>query len=540
MKGARLALIGLDGGTFRVLDAVLAQGAMPALASLRERGAEAILHSTIPSYTPPAWVSIATGVNPGRHGIIGFLATTPQEEAKIAHSGLIDAPPMWRYLSEWGVPVGVFNVPMSYPPVPVRGFMVAGGLASGWTDPELASFASDPALARMVRQVAGGRYPLDVVVSYENDWRSPAVLDRIRDTQSIRRRALASCIERTDPSVVFTVFEGPDRIEHLHYQYLVEGSDWFTHRRAQEFRDLALAYFAELDTALAELAAWAGEDGHVVIVSDHGAGPWEKTVNLNLLLERWGFLRLPRASRLTRLGAVAGAGQRLARRVLPKGLLLRAKLGMSRAMDWSVTRAFAAHVAEQGIHVNERGALPYGIVEPADVGPAEAELAERLMELRDPHDGAPVTDRVIRRDEVIAGPHANRAPHLFPLMRDQRYELSDTLAAAAPVTDHRDRPWGYHHLDGIFVAAGPSVRPGPADALEIVDVLPTTFHMAGLPVPQGLDGRVRTEVLSPEARARPVSPAPGPVAPVEDVEYPFSPGEEAAIEESLRGLGYIE
>src|SRR5918992_5039514 len=94
----RIAVIGLDGATFRVLDPLMKAGAMPALASLRARGLEATLRSTVPTYTPPAWVSMVTGVNPGRHGIFGFLAGTPQDPARIAHSGLIDAAPMWRYV----------------------------------------------------------------------------------------------------------------------------------------------------------------------------------------------------------------------------------------------------------------------------------------------------------------------------------------------------------------------------------------------------------------------------------------------------------
>ncbi len=30
---------------------------------------------TIPPYTPPIWISQATGVNPGRHGVMDFVST---------------------------------------------------------------------------------------------------------------------------------------------------------------------------------------------------------------------------------------------------------------------------------------------------------------------------------------------------------------------------------------------------------------------------------------------------------------------------------
>jgi len=537
----RLALIGVDGATYRVLQPMIDAGVMPALASLRAKGAEAILRSTIPTYTPPAWVSMATGVNPGRHGVFGFLDNTPQEPLKIANSTSIKATPMWTSLSDQGVRVGILNVPMSYPPVPVNGFFVAGGLATGWTDPEMPGFASDVETGLLVSEVSGGHYPLDTVVNYENDWRSPDTVTRIENVQRLRRRVLGALIERTDPQVVFAVFEGADRLQHVFYQCIVECSDWYDRPLSREVRQRAQSYFAELDLAIGDLVAWAGPDGHAVVVSDHGSGPWEKTVNLNLLLADWGHLELPSLARLTRMKAVAGTGQRLARRVIPRRWLHRAKASVERGIVWERTRAFASHVAEQGIPVNLRGSLPKGSVEPSDAAGVEAELIERLRELRDPDDGELVTDRVVRRDEVINGPYERRAPELFPLFRGQRYEASDTVAASGAFTDHRDRPWGYHHLDGVFVAGGPAVRSGPLESgLDIVDVLPTVLHMSGLPVPDGLDGRVVTGLLTDEVADREVSVAAASGVEDESRTYPFTEEDEEAIAESLRGLGYIE
>jgi predicted AlkP superfamily phosphohydrolase/phosphomutase len=539
-RSARVALIGLDGATYRLLDPVAAAGAMPCLAAVRKRGLETILRSTIPAYTPPAWVSMSTGVNPGRHGIFGFLANTPQESPRIAHSGLIDALPIWRYLTELGVQSGTFNVPISYPPSSVAGFMVSGGLAAGWTNPEMGNFASDSETARLVTEVAGRNYPLDTVVSYENDWRSPGVISRVLDIQRLRRRVLRALLDSRSPEFVYAVFEGPDRLMHLFYQYIVECSDWYSRPEASEVRDRALEYFAELDKAIEDLVQWAGSDGHVVVVSDHGSGPWEKTINMNLLLEDWGYLRLPAIGKLTTRGMMAGAGQRLARRLIPRRLLHVAKARVTRKIVWSDTLAFASHVAEQGIHVNVRGTHPNGVADPARRDKIVDELAERLMQLTDPSDGQPVTDRVVRRDEVISGGHVDRSPDLFPLCRDQRYELSDTLAATGPITDHRDRPWGYHHMDGIFIAAGPRVASGrTVPTMDIVDVLPTSLRLAGLPVPEGLDGNVIHEVL--------VESAPADRATIDvqadqvtSTAYPYSKEEEAAIEESLRALGYID
>lgn len=536
-----MALVGLDGATFRVLDPVMEAGAMPALKRLMERGARTTLRSTVPTYTPPAWTSMATGVNPGRHGIIGFIATTPQEPLVIAHSGLIGAVPVWRFLNGQDTRAGIFNVPMTYPPAQVDGFMIAGGLAAGLTDPELPNFASDAEVGRVVVEIAGGRYPLDTVVSYENDWRSPSETSRIEAIQRLRRRVLTGLLQTMDIDFLFAVFEGPDRLQHLHYQYIVDCSDWYSRPEAAEVREGALSYFEELDRAIDALAEWAGRDGHIVVVSDHGFGPWEKTVNLNLLLEQWGYLKLPAISKITRLGVVAGTGQRLARRLLPRNVLQTAKSRVNQGIDWKQTRAFASHVAEQGIHVNELGSLPKGWLRSSDADAVTDQLIERLQGCNDPADGKPIVDRVVKREEVVVGPYAQRAPHIFPFCRDQRYELSDTLAAASFITDHRDRPWGYHHEEGVFIAAGPGIRPAPAlNGLDIVDVLPTALHAAGYPIPNNLDGRVATAILGGPAATQPVTIAHDDTSVEAGHEYPFSSEEERLIEDSLRGLGYLE
>jgi predicted AlkP superfamily phosphohydrolase/phosphomutase len=192
--------------------------------------------------------------------------------------------------------------------------------------------------------------------------------------------------------------------------------------------------------------------------------------------------------------------------------------------------------------VNEAGAFAHGIVQDQEVPTVAAELTDRLLGLVDPSDGKPVVDSVVPRADVIEGPFAPRAPHLFPVCRDQRIELSDTVAATSVLTDHRDRPWGYHHQDGIFIGAGPAFTGGslPA-ALDIVDILPTAFTVAGLPVPAGLDGQTAREILDVDEPAP--SEQPDDLvesAPDGSASYPFSEEDEKQIEESLRGLGYIE
>src|SRR5690349_23169584 len=62
-----LLVIGLDGATLDLIHPWVAAGELPALGALLASGAWGKLRSTVPAATFPAWTSLVTGVNPGRH-----------------------------------------------------------------------------------------------------------------------------------------------------------------------------------------------------------------------------------------------------------------------------------------------------------------------------------------------------------------------------------------------------------------------------------------------------------------------------------------
>src|SRR3989442_15371693 len=74
---AALLVIGLDGATLDLVGPWAAAGRLPVLRGLLARGAYGRLRSTIPAATFPAWTSLATGVNPGRHGVLDFAERIP-------------------------------------------------------------------------------------------------------------------------------------------------------------------------------------------------------------------------------------------------------------------------------------------------------------------------------------------------------------------------------------------------------------------------------------------------------------------------------
>jgi hypothetical protein len=95
---------------------------------------------------------------------------------------------------------------------------------------------------------------------------------------------------------------------------------------------------------------------------------------------------------------------------------------------------------------------------------------------------------------------------------------------------------GAHRRDGMLVLAGRGVRPaGALPTCEITDVLPTLLALAGLPIPDGLDGR-------PVGAALATAPEVGvdPLAPVCAPPVPFDAAESRDVAARLAALGYLE
>ena len=86
---ARLIVFELDGGTWQVIDPLIAQGRLPNLSSLREQGAWGVLRSIKPMISPAVWATIYTGKTREQHGV-GHYPCAPRHLCRITR------PVLWR------------------------------------------------------------------------------------------------------------------------------------------------------------------------------------------------------------------------------------------------------------------------------------------------------------------------------------------------------------------------------------------------------------------------------------------------------------
>ena len=203
---------------------------------------------------------------------------------------------------------------------------------------------------------------------------------------------------------------------------------------------------------------------------------------------------------------------------------------------------------------NIKGREPQGIVEAAQLPALQREVEAALYALRDPQTGQQVVKRVYTRAQLFHGPELRRAPDLLlGLALSDGYSYNLMPSSTAPpgtgafrrlapseYLGRKGRSLAGSHRDrGLFIAAGPSIRPvGEIDA-AIGDVSATFLARMQLQLGaahSALDGRVLDELLVHPRGARTLA------VPFTTAHEPASvpPDRNGRVEARLRRLGYID
>lgn len=550
---APLLVIGLDGATLDLVAPWVAAGRLPAIADLMARGAWGPLRSTIPSATFPAWTSLVTGVNPGRHGVLDFAERVPGTyRVRFVNGSHRRTPALWTRLSAAGRRVAVLTVPATYPPEPVDGVMVSG-FDTPLTTAIDGSFVHPRTFWKDIRRLVGGIPFADFQeVRTGPGWHARAV-DSLLDGIE-RRTALATALlqrERWDALMV--VFGESDTVSHHFWRFHDAASP--RHEPSPHAGAIGRIYEA-LDAAVGRLVAAAPADAVVAIVSDHGSGgASDRVVHLNRRLAECGLLtfrpRGGRAARAARALALRTVPTKLQGAVLRRAPIAAGRLeGMTRfgGIDWRGTRAFSEELDyHPSVWLNLRGREPEGTVAESALHETREQVAAALADWRDDA-GRPVVARVWRREELYDGPFTARVPDLLlELALLDGYSPSCLRSDGPGPALRRLTPPEYgagkgsgmngaHRRDGMMLFAGdPVPEAGRIDPADITDVLPTLLALAGLPVPDGLDGRPITAALATPAAVAPDDVAPRDAPPVE-----LDDAASADVAARLAALGYLE
>jgi len=136
-----MVVLGIDGMDHELTQRLMAEGRMPNLSRLAQRGTFQALGTSIPPQSPVAWSNFITGLDSGGHGIYDFVHRDPEtmapylstskepEPGRTIEIGKWSIPlsagemvllrhgtPFWELLEEHGVPSTVIRMPANFPP----------------------------------------------------------------------------------------------------------------------------------------------------------------------------------------------------------------------------------------------------------------------------------------------------------------------------------------------------------------------------------------------------------------------------------------
>lgn len=545
--GNKVMVIGIDGATFRIIDPLVQDGHLPTLGRLIGEGTRATLQSTLHPLSPTAWASFMTGMSPGNHGIFDFMARDPATyEFHPVNGSSLGAPTLWSRLSQAGKTVGVMNVPMTYPPEEVNGFLV-----SGMDSPRVdRAYSFPPSLSREIDQVCGG-YLLDCSTrgpgGLSSEQMTSLYTERLLRLIAKRGSVARYLWEKYTPDLFMVVFVASDRIQHA----AGEAIRGIEEREVSELGGCILEVYRRIDWEIQQFMDRLDESWTVMIVSDHGAAPYERVFNLAYWLVENRYLDV---SKHRARGTVVYGMQRLKHRI-QYTLGLETRHGKRRIspllsiIDWRRTKAYAFG-AFGSVFINLQGREPLGAVKPGkEYEDLRAEISERLLGARDPNTGTRLVEDVYRAEDVYRGECLSHAPDLLVIpatdyhVRNSLDDFQWNLTYPAGKYGRRGTPHtGKHSPEGVLIAWGPLVKKrSTVEDAQIVDIAPTILYLLGEPIPQALDGRVLEGAIHADYLAcnpvifddREEDRSRGPRVNV------YSENEEREIEDRLRGLGYL-
>lgn len=523
----RVLIVGWDGVDWTVLQPMLDAGELPNVAGLIERGAYGDCLSTVPSHSWCAWPTFMTGLNPAGHGVFDILEHKPGASKRLPityHS--IKARTIFDDVTAADKTSLLVNVPLTFPTPAMKGKVVAGGVlpaARSYTYPTELQGELD----------ANAPFPINGMswTTFRN--RPEAFLEECAEITAKRQRSFEYLLDTTDWDLGVLVYVSTDRIQHCLMEYICP-----LHPSYEELKDTPVAkqtraIYQQLDEGLGRLLQRTTDQDLVIFMSDHGHQPCTRACTMDRVLQDLGFLEFGRGSFTFNL-IRWGPGRRIARRLYDI-FKLHGRISIPASpIEWSKTRAYTSVVSTgEGVSVNLKGREPGGTVEPRDFEKVREEVAQALSEFRDPDTGAAPISKIYYKEEVLSGRFFDEAPDLL-LVPAPLYSLTH----AKGTVEEADWLSGDHRLEGVVVATGPEVTPGPLKETAHLQDLPTTA-MAALGVPSAIprDGAV-LKSLAGDVELRVDAAAGATDTSVTDTG--LTSDEEGEIEDHLRGLGYVE
>jgi predicted AlkP superfamily phosphohydrolase/phosphomutase len=286
------------------------------------------------------------------------------------------------------------------------------------------------------------------------------------DMDREREAMFFDALDKVPRGLCVCVFDGTDRLQHTFWRDIDKHHPARPDQALLDGRHVIEDLYRRMDDLVGKaVAKCRRRDNLLMVISDHGFGPFRRGVDLNRWLEERGYLSVDDSRR----GEEQLAG-----------------------VDWSRTRAFAIGLA--GIYLNTKDKYEQGIVDPdGEADKLREEIAQNLTDLVDPEFETSAVKRVYVASTFYKGPYRENGPDLIVgYQRGYRVSWETAIGKTTECVFHSNtKAWsGDHCVDpslvpGILFCNHPVENERP----RLIDVGPTILSMFGVGVPAYMDGK---------------------------------------------------
>jgi len=249
------------------------------------------LESTMPPLSPPAWAAIATGMNPGKTGIFGWM-TFDKVTRQLKHASLQNI----KGLTFWDIAmllkkmrVALIRFPViTYPQYNRFLFKKTGGvLISGMPIEDLTPETVHPEQLAF-KLSRDSTLKIVPIVNIDIPRNEQNVEKIVRRSMLKWHKVSLELFKAEDWDIFSVVFTELDLIQHYfmghmdpeypHKEYLSKG-----------YKNTIFFFYKLVDRILRDYLKVA-DNYDIIIVSDHGSGPVYYDINMNYILAKLGLL----------------------------------------------------------------------------------------------------------------------------------------------------------------------------------------------------------------------------------------------------------
>ena len=192
-------------------------------------------------------------------------------------------------------------------------------------------------------------------------------------------------LSRFQQGLLFFYFGSSDQVAHMFWRTMDKTHPAYT--SSTKYASVIEDIYREMDQILGRAMGKVDSETTLIVMSDHGFGPFYRSFNLNTWLKKEGYISVIDES-------------------------IQDEKEFFQNVDWSRTQAYGLGL--NGLYLNLASREINGIVMPgAEKEKLINDLVQKLLKIKDPKTNAQVIQRVYRPEEIYSGPYIKDAPDLL-------------------------------------------------------------------------------------------------------------------------------